>query len=177
MIGAGLAQPVVTLSEAQAYVRIETGEEEAVLAGLIRTASAVCESFLNQVVIVRDFTADLPASGAWSQVAVAPVRSIASVELIDAAGAALVLPSSDYAIDVDASGGGWVRLTSATVSGRMRVSGSAGMAADQNGVPEPIRQGVLRLVAHLFAARDGDGDAPPAAVTAVWRPYRRMGLA
>ena len=28
------------------------------------------------------------------------------------------------------------------------------MAEEQNGVPEPIRHGMLRLVAHLFAARD-----------------------
>ena len=69
MSGAGLAEPVVSLSEAQAYVRIETGEEEAVLAGLIRTASAVCESFINQVVIAREFAVDLPASAAWSQIA------------------------------------------------------------------------------------------------------------
>ena len=176
MSGAGLAEPVVSLSEAQAYVRIETGEEEAVLAGLIRTASAVCESFINQVVIARDFAVDLPASAAWSQVGLSPVRSISGVELVDAGGVSSALPSSAYAIDVDASGAGWVRLTT-TVSGRMRVSGSAGIAADQNGVPEPIRQGVLRLVAHLFASRDGGSDAPPAAVTALWRPYRRMRLA
>jgi hypothetical protein len=44
----GLALPAVTMSEAQAYVRIETGEEEALLAGLIRTATALCEGFLGQ---------------------------------------------------------------------------------------------------------------------------------
>ena len=71
-----MAEPVVTLSEAQAYVRIETGEEEAVLAGLVRTASAVCESFINQIVVEREFTVDLPASAAWSQIGVTPVRSI-----------------------------------------------------------------------------------------------------
>jgi len=59
----------------------------------------------------------------------------------------------------------------------VKVGGTAGMADDQNGVPEPIRQGVLRLVAHLFADRDGEGAAPPASVTALWRPYRRMRLA
>ena len=62
MGGGGLTQPIVTLSEAQAYVRIETGEEEAILAGLIRTASAICESFLNQAVILRDFVLELRAS-------------------------------------------------------------------------------------------------------------------
>jgi hypothetical protein len=55
------------------------------------------------------------------------------------------------------------------------VTGTAGLAVSANEVPEPIRQGILRLVAHLFTARDGTGD-PPAAVTALWRPYRRMRL-
>jgi hypothetical protein len=50
------------------------------------------------------------------------------------------------------------------------------MADDENGVPEPIRQGVLRLIAHLFTSRDGTDGEPPAAVTALWRPYRRMRL-
>jgi len=58
-----LAEPIVTLSEAQAYVRIETGEEEALLAGLIRTASGLCEAFIGQVVVARYFELDLPASG------------------------------------------------------------------------------------------------------------------
>src|SRR5690348_14313820 len=153
MGSAGLALPIVTISEAQAYVRIETGEEEAILAGLIRTASALCESFINQVVIARDFAVELPASGAWERLPVTPVRSIDSVEAVDANGVAAALASGDYAVDVDSSGDGWVR---AAVSGvrRIRASGSAGMAADENGVPEPIRQGVLRLVAHLFTARD-----------------------
>lgn len=177
MSGLGLALPCVTMSEAQAYVRIETGEEEAVLAGLIRTASALCEAFLNQVVIVRDFTLELPASGAWERLDISPVRSITLVETVDANGAASALPGDSYAVDIGASGDGWVRVTRATSPLRIRVSGSAGMALDQNAVPEPIRQGVLRLVAHLFNARDGGAGDPPAAVTALWRPYRRLRLA
>jgi len=175
MGGTGLTQPIVTLSEAQAYVRIETGEEEAILAGLIRTASAICESFLNQAVILRDFVLELRASSSWSQVPVMPVQAISKVELVSSEGVVSALPAIGYAVDVDPGGGGWVRLTS-NAGGRMRISGTVGMAAGQNDVPEPIRQGVLRLVAHLFASRDGGSDAPPAAVTALWRPYRRMRL-
>ena len=176
MGGNGLTLPAVTMSEAQAYVRIETGEEEALLAGLIRTASALCEAFLGQVVIAREFTADLPATGKWERLSPGPVQSVTLVETVDAAGLAMPVPSTGYAIDIDAAGDGWVRVVGADAS-RVRVTGSAGMALDENGVPEPIRQGVLRLVAHLFAARDGDGGEPPAAVTALWRPYRRMRLA
>lgn len=171
---AGLARPIVTMSEAQAYVRIETGEEEAVLAGLIRTASALCEAFLNRVVIARDFQVDVPASGAWERLELTPVLAIGAVEAVDASGVTAPLSVEAYAIDVDSAGDGWVRALAASGASRLRVSGTAGMAADENDVPEPIRQGVLRLVAHLFTARDGDGGEPPAAVTALWRPYRRL---
>jgi uncharacterized phiE125 gp8 family phage protein len=165
------------MSEAQAYVRIETGEEEALLAGLVRTASALCESFINQVVIARPFACELPASGQWERLAITPVRAISDVASVDPSGAAASLASGSFAIDIDFAGDGWVRLGQAIDATRVRVSGSAGMAEDENGVPEPIRQGVLRLVAHLFTARDGNGGEPPAAVTALWRPYRRMRLA
>ncbi len=78
--------PAVSISEAQAYVRIETGEEEAVLAGLLRTATAIGESFMNQVIVERDFALDLPASMQWQQVALGPVRSISSLEMVDFGG-------------------------------------------------------------------------------------------
>jgi uncharacterized phiE125 gp8 family phage protein len=173
-MGAGLALPIVTMSEAQAFVRIETGEEEALVAGLIRTASGLCEAFINQVVIARDFLIDLPVSGCWERVPVTPVRSIGEVDAIDESGVATVLPLSSFSIDIDSSGDGWVRSLQASDATRLRVSGTAGIADDENGVPEPLRQGVLRLVAHMFAIRDGDGGEPPAAVTALWRPYRRL---
>lgn len=170
----GMALPVVSLSEAQAYVRIETGEEEAVVAGLIRTASALCEAFIGQAVIARAFSEEVPMTAAWQCLSASPVRSISNVEQIDLAGAALPLASSDYGIDIDSSGDGWVRVSCAASATRIRVNGTAGMAENENDVPEPIRQGILRLVAHLFTARDGSGGDPPAAVTALWRPYRRM---
>lgn len=173
----GQAEPIVTLSEAQAYVRVETGEEEAVLAGLIRTASGLCEAFINQVVIARPFELDLPASGSWERLTVTPVRTIGQVDAVDYAGVTTPLAAGNFAIDIDAAGDGWVRVSQPGMATKVRVSGTVGMADDQNGVPEPIRQGVLRLVAHLFTARDDGGGEPPAAVTALWRPYRRMRLA
>lgn len=174
---AGIALPAVSLSEAQAYVRAETGEEEALLSGLIRTASAICEAFLNQVVIARDFSEVLPASPEWQRLSVSPVRSIGTVESVAADGTQTPLPATACAVDIDSSGDGWLRVIDAGGASRVRVSGTAGMAASGNEVPEPIRQGVLRLAAHMFTSRDGGGGEPPAAVTALWRPYRRMRLA
>jgi uncharacterized phiE125 gp8 family phage protein len=176
-MGAGLAEPVVTMAEAQAFLRVETGEEEALLAGLIRSASGLCEAFINQVVIARSFEVDVPASERWERLPLTPVRSIGGVNAIDVNGVAAPTPPSAYSIDIDSSADGWVRLLHANGVSRLRVSGMAGIADNENGVPEPIRQGVLRLVAHLFTNRDGDGGEPPAAVTALWRPYRRLRFA
>lgn len=172
MMSAGPAEPIVTLSEAQAFARVDTGEEEALLVGFIRTASALCEAFLGQVVIARSFSEDVRCSAEWRRLAVTPVRSIEGV-----AQNGVALPSIGYASDIDSYGHGWVRITDASVTGIATVSGTAGMAVSQNGVPEPIRHGVLRLAAHLYAARDGDGGEVPAAVTALWRPYRRVQFA
>lgn len=175
---AGLALPAVTMSEAQAFVRIETGEEEALLAGMVRSASGLCEAFLNQVVVAREFAVEVPARAAWTRLPVTPVLSIVTVEGVRIDGTAAALSASDFAVDVDSNGDGWVRRIGGPDVVRLRVSGRAGMAGDSNAVPEPIRHGVLRLVAHLFASRDDSvGGEVPAAVTALWRPYRRMRLA
>lgn len=169
-----MAEPAVSLAEAQAYLRIESGEEEALLAGLIRTASALCEQFTGRLLVARPFVERLRASGEWQRLARTPVRSIGSLAAVQPVGPAMPLPAEAYAVDVDAAGDGWVRLTGAGEARLVEVAGIAGMAEDSNGVPEPLRQGILRLTAHLFGSRDGDGGEPPAAVTALWRPYRRM---
>ena len=173
MSGFGLARPIVTLGEAQAFVRVETGEEEAILAGLVRSASALCEAFLNQIVITREFSEELVASASWQRLRLSPVQAIIGVEAVEA-GVATPLPLTSYASDIDTSGDGWVRIADPGSIGRVRVTGTVGMAAQEHDVPEPIRHGVLRLVAHLYASRDGQAGEPPAAVTALWRPYRRV---
>jgi uncharacterized phiE125 gp8 family phage protein len=194
MTGLGMAEPIVSLAEAQAFARIETDDEEALLAGLIRTASGLCEAFLGQVVIARQFQVSIPATSDWQRLSVTPVRSIDLVETVASDGSRMTMAVDGYAIDVDSKGDGWVRLTRVPLpelaavaaltgdrivpeyfrQGYVSVSGTAGIALTENDVPEPIRQGVLRLVASLFADRDGDGGDIPAAVTALWRPYRRM---
>jgi uncharacterized phiE125 gp8 family phage protein len=176
MVEYGIAPPAVSLAEVQAYARIETGEEEALLAGLLRTASALCESFTGQLLVSRTFAVMVSAGHGWQRLPPVPVRSIGQVEVLAADGIATAISASDYEVDIDSRGNGWVRLLGRP-NGRIRVSGTAGLAEESNGVPEPLRQGIMRLVAHLFAARDGDDGEPPAAVTALWRPYRRIQLA
>ncbi|WP_343346187.1 hypothetical protein WJT74_01870 [Sphingomicrobium sp. XHP0239] len=165
----------VSIGEAQAFVRVETGEEEALLAALVRTASAVCEQFIGQWIMDRAFEAIVASSGDWVRLAVTPVNAITDVAAVLPDGTRQALAFGSYEVDIDADGVGYVRLPSGGSAQRLAVAGRAGMAAEQNEVPEPLRQGILRLTAHFFAHRDAD-DTPPAAVTALWKPYRPVRL-
>lgn len=166
----------VALDEIKAYLRIVTSDEDALLAALARSASDACEAFVGRALLARTVAEELPASPAWTRLGAAPVVSIAAMAALAADGTATPLAAEAYAIDIDAAGEGWVRVLAAA-AGRVRVSYVAGMAGDPNALPEALRHGIVRLTTHLYAHRDdADAAGPPAAVTALWRPWRRLGL-
>lgn len=170
------AAPVL-LAELKAFVRIATSEEDALLAGFVRAATDMCEAFIGRALLRRETSETLAAGTCWMRLAASPVSAIEGLAALAADGAATPLAADTYAIDTDAAGEGWVRLLRPIAERRVRVTYQAGMAADLNGVPEALRHGIVRLAAHLYAAREGDGEAaPPAAVTALWGPWRRLRL-
>jgi uncharacterized phiE125 gp8 family phage protein len=169
--------PLVPIDEVKSYLRVAGSEEDAMIAGLVRSATELCEAFTRTALVERDVEETITARAAWTRLSLAPVRAITGVSALSVLGAESALAAEDYAIDIDARGEGWVRVAGATTTGRVTVRYRAGLAAGWNGVAEPLRQGVVRMAAHLYAHRDGaDGRGPPAAVTALWLPYRRLRL-
>jgi uncharacterized phiE125 gp8 family phage protein len=169
--------PPVTLAELKAYLRIATSEEDALLAGMVRSAADTCEAFLGRLLIEREVEEVLAPPRAWARLGAAPVRAILAVSALADDGSATPLPASSYALDIDAAAEGWVRLLAPIEARRVRVRYVAGLATDANGLAEAIRHGLIRLAAHLYLSRDAaPAAAPPAAVTALWRPWRRLRL-
>jgi len=167
----------VPLDQVKAFLRVSGSEEDALLAGLVRTASDLCEAFIRTALIDRDVEERIPASSAWTRLSLAPVRAILGLSAIGAGGEASALGADEHAVDIDSSGDGWVRVLRSDGPGRVLVRYRAGQASDWNGVPEPLRHGIVRMTAHLYTHRDSeDGGAPPAAVAALWLPYRRLRL-
>jgi uncharacterized phiE125 gp8 family phage protein len=165
------------LGEAKAYLRIVGSDEDMLTVRLLRSAGEHCEQFTGKVLLARTFTETVAATAAWQRLRRSPVRSITAVEGVRPDGLAAALPASGYAIDIDARGEGWVRVLSAGDAARVRVTYSAGLAAAWSGAPEALRHGILRFAAYLYTHRDGAGAGPPpAAVSALWRPWRRLGL-
>ena len=163
---------VVGLAECKAALRLERDDEDAVLAGHIRTAMALCEAFIGQWLIEREGEQRLACDLAWQKLQASPVQAITGVFQ---AGEALAM---GWESDIGADGTGWVRLIGLPPHTQsLVVRFRAGLGADWNSVPEPLRAGIVRLVSHLFSHRDAaDAGPPPAAVAALWRPWRRMQL-
>lgn len=157
------------LAELKAWLRIGSDGEDAVLERLLGSAIALCEQFIGQWLVVREAEETVKANGDWQRLAGRPVLAISAVE---AEGNAL--EPDAYAIDIDAAGDGWVKVRPGP--GTVTVCYQAGIAEETDQLPDAIRHGIVRLAAEYFGARDGQAATPPAAVSALWRPWRRMRL-
>lgn len=174
-----MSVPDGALADAKALLRVDAADEDALIETLIGAAIGVCERFTGLALLAADRSDAIPAvpGPGWQRLPATPVTAIGSVATLDIGAVATPLAVDAYAIDIDAAGDGWVRFSAPVSVSRLLVGYRAGLAADWPSLPEALRQGVLRLVAHLYAHRDVMTDAPPAVVAALWRPWRRMRLA
>ena len=166
------------LAELKQWLGISTTHDDAPLASLLRSGLETCEAFTGTLPLAAECEEVLAASGDWQCLATRPVQAITGAEAILPSGARLALAASTYEIELDADGTGRVRLRDAGTASRVAVRFTAGLAAAWDQLPEALRHGVLRLAAHQHRERETSGAAPvpPAAVAALWRPWRRMRL-
>lgn len=166
------------LTELKSWLGIALGRDDAELGALLAAALEVCEGFTGQVPIVSGCEDVLAAHLWWQTLSARPVQAITGVSALALDGTRRALGVADSMIDLDADGSGRVRLWAPISETRIVVSYSAGMATQWEQVPEGIRQGVIRLAAFQHRERESDRPAPvpPAAVAALWRPWRRVHL-
>lgn len=161
----------------KAYLRIAGSDEDETVDALIAAAIGHGEAFTGQQFLLRGVTETIPATGDWQRLSRTPVTAVGAVQNLDPLGATVPLPVDSYAIDIDAAGDGWVRIMGSSPPARCSVQYSAGLASSWALLPEAVRQGTVRLASHLYTHRDdADDGPPPAAVVALWRPWRRMHL-
>lgn len=171
------ADRIAARDAVKAYARVEQAAEDGLIEALCGTALLLCEAFCGRIGLAREAVETLPAFAQWTRLGAQPVRSTTQVEGLPADGAAFALPVGAYQIDIDAEGAGWVRVTQPGAAGRVRITYEAGLAGGWSALPEPLRQGAVRLAVHLYAHRDDPREGPPpAAVVALWRPWRRVAL-
>ena len=166
----------VSLNEARGWLRLGATIDDAVVAGLVRAATNICEAFIGQWLIVRAAEEVVPLERGAARPGVRPVVAIDAVSLLLPEGDEAVLDETGYRARIARDGTASIAIGERGEADRARIAFRAGMAAEANGIPEAIRQGILRMTQHLHEARDGGGAAPPAAIAALWQPWRRLTL-
>jgi uncharacterized phiE125 gp8 family phage protein len=185
MMRAIVTPPVLSpaaLSDLKAWLGISTSTDDAELTALLMTALELCEGFTGTMPLTATCEDTVPACGAWQALSARPVQAITGVWMLAVDGTRTALEAGAYAIDIGADGTGTVRLRAPGDPARAVVRYTAGMAGEWSALPDALRHGVIRLAAYHHRARDDAEDgkapsaAPPAAVAALWRPWRRMRL-
>jgi uncharacterized phiE125 gp8 family phage protein len=165
----------VNLNEARSWLRMGATTDDAVVAQLVRAATNICEAFIGQWLIVRAAEEVVPLAGKPVVLCVRPVVGVDGVTLLSPQGET-VLPDDRYGAVIGRDGTARITVHEPGEAARVRIAYRAGIAEDANGIPEAIRQGVIRMTQHLHDARDGEGAAPPAVIAALWKPWRRVTL-
>lgn len=176
-----IASPALSptaIAELKDWLGISTASEDAAMAALLRAALESCEAFTGTLPIECNCEELLPVASGWQRIAARPVHAITGVDGIDAAGGRTALSASAYAIDLTADGTGLVQVTDPGLASRIAVRFAAGLTTSWAGLPDGLRHGVIRLAAHQHRQRESGGmdAAPPAAVAALWRPWRQLRL-
>lgn len=167
----------VTLDQAKAWLRVESGnDEDALITALIPAARARCEWHTGRAFITQHWTLWLDRVAFCIEIPLPPLQAVTSVTLYAPDGAATVLGTDGYTVDLAGS-----RLLLKTVPAQMRavnavaIAFTAGYGATAD-VPAPICQAILQIVSALYEHRGGDTVPTPDNALALLAPYRTIKL-
>ena len=171
------AEPV-SLDAAKAHLKVDTGDDDALITALIGAARARAEWLTGRAFVTQGWTLWLdrwPVDGPVT-IPLPPLQSITSLTLYGCDGDAQSVDPSAYI--VDPSGG---RVWLKTRPGPLRPINAAAIAftagyGDAAAVPPPVCTAILQILAALYAHRGDDAAPVPDAALALLAPYRVVKL-
>jgi uncharacterized phiE125 gp8 family phage protein len=179
---AGPALEPVTLAEAKAFLRVDDGAEDALVATLITAARLHVEATIGRALLSQGWRVVLdwwPAEHVV-RLPVGPLLSITAVTAYDEAGGAHVIELAQFSTEAAPAR----LLLPPTVDGMpvlrrrqgLEIDYTAGYGNAANDVPADLRQALLVLVGSWFENRDSASEAVPAGFERLVAPYRRVRL-
>ncbi|HVY20471.1 MAG TPA: head-tail connector protein [Bauldia sp.] len=177
----------VLLDDAKAYLRLDADDDDALVTAAITAARVHVEALTRRCLIEQSWRVYLDQ---WPRRRIvplvpAPLISVESVTVYDAAGAPHVVDEDDYEVDT-VSVPGCLLLSAAVPVAARQINGieielTAGYGPSSIDVPGPLRQAIMMLVAHWYEHRgvvghDRAGEIPPHGFDALIAPYRILSL-
>ncbi|HZP70640.1 MAG TPA: head-tail connector protein [Pseudolabrys sp.] len=178
------AEPL-TLAEAKAFLRVETAEDDALIAALIAAARLHVETQAGLALITQGWRMVLdcwPGSGRIT-VRPGPLRALTGARVFDFDGEAHALDTQAFVPDAGASSLAfmpWALPVPTRLAAGIELDVTVGFGDAAADVPEPLRQAIRLLAAHWYenrAAVPGHDSAPlPPGAAALIAAYRMPAL-
>lgn len=164
----------------------DDGLQDGLIETSLRAAMAAIEGRIGKMLFQRRFLWVLECWRDDEQaLPVSPVESLVSVTLVDAAGAEVVVPATDYRLIKDLHrprlAGKGTSLPTVPAEGAVKVVFDAGFGPAWTDIPVDLRQAVLLLAGEFYEHRHDDGaqaaGLPFGVVTLIerWRTVRILG--
>jgi uncharacterized phiE125 gp8 family phage protein len=190
MLMSGPAVEPVSVAQAKAWLRVDGGAEDELLASLILSARLALEAHTRRRFVTQNWRVTLDAwpqttAGALPPVAIplAPFQRITGVRVYDAANIARQISADVYLAPPAMDHARVIFLAAPPTPGRsfdgIEIDIAAGYGDQASDTPEPLRCALLMLAAYWHENR---GDAPatgadiPADVRALAAPFLRRRL-
>lgn len=151
------AEPL-TLAEARAHLRLDGGDEDALLQALIVTARQHLERETGLCLLSQSWRLYLdrwPADGIV-RILRSPLQTVQSIAVYDAGGAAAEVSLEDYLLDGAARPARlWLRqrLAPGRAMNGIEIDFTAGYGEAGTDVPDTLKRAMLLHVGHMFAFR------------------------
>jgi len=175
------AEPV-TLAQAKAWLRVDTGDDDALIASLISAARARAEWHTGRAFVTQGWTLWLDAwpAGACAEIPLPPLQGVTSLTMYARDDSAAVLGAGAYTVDAASQPGRvmlkqGMALADSRAINAVAIAFTAGYGA-ANAVPGEIVQAILLIVAALYAHRGDDTVPTPDAALALLAPFRVVKL-
>jgi uncharacterized phiE125 gp8 family phage protein len=163
----------VTLAEAKAHLRVDSTDEDTLIASMISAATDVAEQHTGRAIMPQTWELSLDEFQTSIELTRVPVQSITSITYVDELGAPQTLSPTAYVLVKDDFGYAkiipsyltvWPTVLAQPLS--VTVIYVAGYA-DAAAVPEAIKSWILLTVAALFENREAESYSARAVSTTV----------
>jgi uncharacterized phiE125 gp8 family phage protein len=170
----------VTLDEAKLHLKVDTTDDDALIATLITAARVRAEWHTGRAWITQSWMLWRDCWADCVEIPLPPLQTVTAVTVYAPDGTATVIDPSTYTVDAASQPARIAFSCIAPIALRaingVAIAFDAGYGATADTVPAPVREAILEIVAELYANR-GDGPAEISTISqALLAPYRMFQL-
>ncbi|MCX7177701.1 MAG: head-tail connector protein [Proteobacteria bacterium] len=186
VVSSGPATEPISTTEAKLHCRIDTSDDDTIVAALIKASRMMAEQELGRALITQTIDAYFDAFPCYPNSAyggriihLPPISAVTGITYVDGAGATQTLAADQYLVDAKsvpariepAYGLSWPAHR--VQANSIKITCTAGFGA-ASAVPEAIKQWMLLQIGHWYANREAASDqlAPLPYIGLLLDPFR-----